>query len=206
MELSNLHRQILHSIDSIGINKAESVKNSLKRLVPECNVVALPHRFTRDNAISLVDQFDIILDASDNSATRYLVNDACVFAGKVLVSASCLRWDGQLSVFNFPLSMADSNSEVSVGQEGEEVRRSGFSACYRCIFPQPPPSSMLSSCSSVGVMPPICGIMGTYQALECIKCLMKLAGGGLGAGLEVLCGFFGVLSLKSVWGLQGKCW
>lgn len=114
--MNNLHRQIVHTESSIGIPKAISIKNHLLKLNSSIKVIAYQDQLNSKNALEIIKEYDIVLDATDNVATRYLLNDACIFASKPLVSGSALQFEGQLTVYNY---------------------RNG--PCYRCIFPKPPP-------------------------------------------------------------------
>lgn len=116
VELSNLHRQIVHAESSIGIPKSVSIKEHLTKLNSTIKVTAYQEQLNSQNALEIIKDYDIILDATDNVATRYLLNDACVFSSKPLVSGSALQFEGQLTVYNY---------------------RNG--PCYRCLFPRPPP-------------------------------------------------------------------
>ncbi len=120
VDLSNLQRQILHTTDRAGKLKAESAKETLNALNPDVKVVTFTERMTRENAIEWIGGYDIVVDGSDNFSTRYLVNDACVLAGKPLVHGSIFRFEGQATVF-VP----------------------GDGPCYRCLFPAPPPPGMV---------------------------------------------------------------
>ncbi|XP_069053064.1 adenylyltransferase and sulfurtransferase MOCS3 [Lepisosteus oculatus] len=146
VELGNLHRQVLHGEDRKGMPKALSAAASLKRLNSAVDYVPYHMQLTPENALQLVQQYDIIADCSDNVPTRYLVNDACVLAGKPLVSASALRMEGQLTVYNYC-----------------------GGPCYRCLYPVPPPPETVTNCSDGGVLGVVPGIMGCFQALEILK-------------------------------------
>lgn len=148
VSLSNLQRQILFRTDDVGRAKVEAGAAALTALNPGVRVDLHPTRLTRDNAMALIAGYDIIADGSDNFATRFLLNDACVLAGKPLVSAAVTEFEGQLSVYR--------------GQP-----------CYRCLFPEPPPPDTVPSCSQTGVLGAAAGVMGSLQALE----VLKLAGG-----------------------------
>ncbi|KAH3826865.1 adenylyltransferase and sulfurtransferase MOCS3-like [Dreissena polymorpha] len=151
VELSNLHRQILHTERKVGLAKCQSVVGACRGL--NSFVECVPHhvQFDSSNALDIVKQYDIVLDASDNVATRYLLNDACVIAGKPLVSGSALRFEGQLTVYN---------------HEG--------GPCYRCLYPKPPPVEAVTNCSDGGVLGVVPGIIGSLQALEAIKLACKM--------------------------------
>ncbi|XP_042318924.1 adenylyltransferase and sulfurtransferase MOCS3 isoform X2 [Sceloporus undulatus] len=146
VELSNLHRQVLHRESRLGLSKAESAASTLRELNSSIQCEAYQLALSPSNALKLVGGYDIVADCSDNVATRYLVNDACVLAGKPLVSASALRMEGQLVVYNF--------------QGGP---------CYRCLFPKPPPPETVTNCADGGVLGVVPGILGTLQALEVLK-------------------------------------
>ncbi|XP_067312252.1 adenylyltransferase and sulfurtransferase MOCS3 [Pseudorasbora parva] len=146
VELSNLHRQVLHSELTQGQPKALSAAQAISRLNSTVQCVPYHLQLSRENAIQLVQQYDIVADCSDNVPTRYLVNDACVLTGKPLVSASALRMEGQLTVYNY---------------------RGG--PCYRCLYPSPPPPETVTNCSDGGVLGVVPGIMGCLQALEVLK-------------------------------------
>ena len=157
VELSNLHRQIAHgtAAAAAGAHKADSAAAACRALNP---CVALDvHRegLTPANALTLVEPYDVVVDCSDNAPTRYLINDACVFLGKPLVSAAAIGTEGQLSVYNF-----------------------GDGPCYRCLFPEPPAAAHCQRCSEAGVLGVVPGVMGTLQALEAVKIL-----GGVGEPL-----------------------
>lgn len=147
VELSNLHRQVLHTEDRIGIDKTDSAVQALKPLNHNVNLKPITTKLTRANALEIVSEYDIVVDATDNVVARYLINDACVLTGKPLVSGSALRFDGQLTVYHY--------NETS--------------PCYRCLFPTPPPAGTVTNCSDGGVIGVVPGIIGTLQALEVIK-------------------------------------
>ncbi|KAM8833123.1 adenylyltransferase and sulfurtransferase MOCS3 [Synchiropus picturatus] len=146
VELSNLHRQILHGEESQGQAKALSAANSVKRLNSEVECIPYHLQLSPENALQLIEQYDIVADCSDNVPTRYLVSDACVLSDKPLVSASALRMEGQLTVYNYC-----------------------GGPCYRCLYPVPPPPETVTNCSDGGVLGVVPGIMGCLQALEVLK-------------------------------------
>lgn len=148
---SNLQRQVLFGIDDIGKPKAETAKKRLLNLNPHIQITVHNTRFTKENALSLVSQYDVVADGTDNFPTRYLVNDACVLAGKVNVYASIFRFEGQVSVFNYL---------QSDGERGPN---------YRDIFPTPPPPGLVPNCAEGGVLGVLPGIIGSLQASEVIK-------------------------------------
>ncbi len=145
--LHNLQRQIAHRDSDIGRPKVESVADTLRALNPTVRLVLHPEGVTPANALSLFSGYDIILDGSDNFATRYLVSDACVLAEKPLVAGSVFRFEGQLSVF-----------DTTTG-----------GPCYRCLFPEAPAPGTAPGCGEAGVVGALCGVIGAMQALETVK-------------------------------------
>lgn len=152
VELGNLHRQVAHATERVGTPKAESAARSVRALNDLVEVVTHACALTSANAMEIVSQYDVVLDASDNVATRYLLNDCCVLANKPLVSGSALKMEGQLTVYH---------------HDG--------GPCYRCIFPKPPPPNTVANCSDAGVLGVVPGIIGTMQALEAIKIASGMA-------------------------------
>jgi molybdopterin/thiamine biosynthesis adenylyltransferase/molybdopterin converting factor small subunit len=150
VDLSNLQRQVLHQNDDVGKAKAVSAKETLNAYNPDVNVILHETPITSDNAMEIIPQYDIVVNGADNFTTRYLVNDACYFAGKTLVDGSILLFDGQATVF---------------------VPGSG---CYRCLFPAPPPPGLVPSCAEAGVLGALTGIMGSIQATEAIKQILGI--------------------------------
>ena len=154
VDLSNLQRQVIHGTEDIGRSKVDSAAAALLRINPEVRVEAHPLRLTADNALSLIAGYDLVADGSDNFATRYLVNDAAVLAGRTLVSAAIMRFDGQLSTFK--------------PHAGEAL------PCYRCLFGDQPPRDPKMSCADVGVLGALPGTLGALQATEVIKELLGI--------------------------------
>ena len=148
VELSNLQRQILFTTADIGRRKAEVAAERLAALNPEVTFEPHTSRLTAAGAFALVDRYDVVVTAVDNFPTRYLLNDACVLHRKTLVDGAVLRMTG--------LAM---------------TVKGGETACYRCLFPEPPPQAAVVSCSEAGVLGPIPGLIGSVQALEVIKVL-----------------------------------
>lgn len=146
VDISNLHRQILYSIADVGKPKAETAKQKLEWLNPFVELTAYKERLTADNAVALIGGYNIIVDGSDNFATRYLINDTCVALNKPLVFGSIFKFEGQISVFNY--------------QNGPN---------YRDLFPEPPPENEVPNCDEAGVIGVLPGIIGTYMANEAIK-------------------------------------
>lgn len=151
VEESNLQRQILYSIEDIGKLKTEAAVSKLSKQNPFVKFNSYPVRLDNQNAIELFSKYDLIIDGTDNFATRYLVNDACVILNKPLIYGSIYKFEGQVSVLNY----TDSS-----GQSGPT---------YRCLFPTPPPSGSIPNCSEIGVLGVLPGIIGTLQATEAIK-------------------------------------
>ncbi|HEX8957661.1 MAG TPA: HesA/MoeB/ThiF family protein [Burkholderiaceae bacterium] len=149
VDLTNLQRQILHGTESVGTAKAESGKLALARINPEVEVAALQERAAGERLLELVGAADIVLDCSDNFATRHAVNNACVAQRKPLVSGAAIRFDGQISVFD---------------------ARNDASPCYACLFP-PEQEFEEVQCSTMGVFAPLVGIIGAMQAAEALKLL-----------------------------------
>lgn len=146
VSLSNLQRQVLYGVDDIGKNKAEVAKSHLSQLNPEIEIHTIPEYLGIDNILSIIEFYDVVIDGSDNFATRYLVNDACVIAGRPLVYGAVFKFTGQLSVFNF-----------------------NGGPTYRCLFPEAPETGEMPGCGEIGVLGVLPGIIGTYQASEAIK-------------------------------------
>lgn len=151
VSLSNLHRQVLFTDDQVGKNKARTASEYLQALNPEVYFDVFEVPITSANALEIIEQYDLVIDGSDNLPTRYLVNDACCFLGKPLVYGAIFRFEGQVSVFN----QADDS-----GERGPN---------YRDLFPTPPPPDMVPSCSEGGVLGVLPGIIGSMQANEAIK-------------------------------------
>jgi sulfur-carrier protein adenylyltransferase/sulfurtransferase len=145
---SNLQRQVIHGQSDIGRSKAESARDSVREINPLVNVVLHTERLDSSNAMSIFAPYDLIVDGTDNFATRYLVNDACVLSGKPYVWGSIYRFDGQASVF--------------WAEHGP---------CYRCLYPEPPPPGMVPSCAEGGVLGVLCASIGSIQVTEAIKVL-----------------------------------
>jgi sulfur-carrier protein adenylyltransferase/sulfurtransferase len=146
VESSNLQRQIIHGTKDVGRPKVDSARDRLADINPHIEIETHETRLTSDNALGLFANYDIIVDGTDNFPTRYLVNDACVLTGKPNVYASIFRFEGQASVF--------------WAERG---------ACYRCLYPEPPPPGLVPSCAEGGVLGVLPGIMGAIQANETIK-------------------------------------
>lgn len=151
VEASNLQRQLLHGTSDVGRSKLASAQDRLQDLNPHVEVELHETRLTSENALDIVDGYDIVADGTDNFPTRYLINDACVLTGTPNVYASIFRFEGQVSVFATP--------------EGP---------CYRCAYPEPPPPGLVPSCAEGGVLGVLPGLVGTLQATEVIKMLLGI--------------------------------
>ena len=149
---SNLQRQVIHGQSDIGKPKAHSARESINEVNPLVNVVVHDERLDNDNVLGIFEQYDLIVDGTDNFATRYMVNDAAYFLGKPYVWGSIYRFDGQASVFWPTLDGADA-------------------PCYRCLYPEPPPPGMVPSCAEGGVLGVLCASIGSIQVNEAIKLL-----------------------------------
>jgi sulfur-carrier protein adenylyltransferase/sulfurtransferase len=145
---SNLQRQVIHGQSDIGRSKAQSARDSVREINPLVQVDLHEERLDSSNAMRIFADYDLIVDGTDNFATRYLVNDACVLLGKPYVWGSIYRFDGQASVF-----------------------WSEHGPCYRCLYPEPPPPGMVPSCAEGGVLGVLCGSVGSIQVTEAIKVL-----------------------------------
>lgn len=149
VEASNLQRQILHSTATIGQPKVKSAAKWVNENNPHVNVVTYQERLTADNALNIISQYDIIIDGTDNFNSRYLINDACFFAGKPNVQASIFRFEGQISIF--------------CTQGGP---------CYRCLFPDFPAKNAVPDCAQGGVLGVLPGLLGVMQATETLKLIL----------------------------------
>jgi adenylyltransferase/sulfurtransferase len=151
VDLSNLHRQILHGTSDVGRTKTESAADAIHALNPDVEVVLYQRRLTSENALEILRSYDVVVEGSDNFPTKYLVNDACVYLGKPLVLGAVYQFEGQAAVF--------------LPAEGP---------CYRCVFPEPPPPGAVPTCQEAGVLGVVPGVIGSIQAAETIKLLLGL--------------------------------
>ncbi|HEX9285221.1 MAG TPA: molybdopterin-synthase adenylyltransferase MoeB [Nitrospirales bacterium] len=149
VDLSNLQRQVIHQTPDIGKLKVDSAKAKVLDLNPNVAVETYPTRLTAENALDIIGRYDIVVDGVDNFPSKFLINDACFFARKPLVHGGILRFDGR--VFT-----------ILPGQ----------SACYRCVFKQPPPPGTVASCQEAGVIGALAGVIGTIQATEVLKLIL----------------------------------
>jgi molybdopterin/thiamine biosynthesis adenylyltransferase/rhodanese-related sulfurtransferase len=151
VDSSNLQRQILHTLDRVGMRKVDSAKAALTAMNADVKVLTYDTRLGADNVLDIIDGYDVIVDGTDNFPTRYLVNDAALLKGIPVVHGSIFRFDGQVTVFS-----------PYVGP------------CYRCMIPEPPPAELAPSCAEAGVLGVLPGIIGSLQAVEAIKLLLDL--------------------------------
>lgn len=155
VDLTNLQRQIIHTTARVGAPKTESAAAAIAEINPEIELVEHDGRLTAANAMGLVGEVDLVIDGSDNFATRYLLNDACYLAKVPLISGALLRFEGQLSTFR-------------AFEAGEDR------PCYRCLFPEPPPAGAVPRCEEAGIFGAVAGVIGTLQAAEALKELLGL--------------------------------
>src|SRR5258705_798513 len=173
VDFSNLQRQLLHSTSDVGRSKLASARDKLHGLNPHIQIDTYETTVTSDNALDLFRPYDVILDGTDNFPTRYLVNDACVLAGKPNAYGSIFRFEGQASVF--------------ATKEGP---------CYRCLYPEPPPPGLVPSCAEGGVLGVLPGIIGVIQATEAIKLILRVGDPLIGRLLLVDALVMGFRTLK----------
>ena len=152
VDLSNLQRQILHTTATVGRLKVESGQQTLSALNPDSTIKTYQYHVDAANILGLIQDYDIILDGSDNFTTRFLVNDACFFGKKTLISGSIFRFEGQLTTIK--------------PHEGYP--------CYRCLYPEPPPAGLVPSCQEAGVLGVLAGTIGVLQASEAIKEILNI--------------------------------
>ncbi|MBD0294073.1 MAG: HesA/MoeB/ThiF family protein, partial [Flavisolibacter sp.] len=151
VSLTNLHRQVLYSMSDIGKSKVERAAAILRQLNPDIEIIPYHLRLTNKNALDIITAYDIVVDATDNFPTRYLLNDACVLLSKPLIYGAVSKFEGQVAVFN------------GVGSSGEK------SVNYRDLFPVPPQEDEVPNCAEAGVLGVLPGIIGSLQAGEVIK-------------------------------------
>ena len=155
VSLDNLHRQVIYSVSDIGLSKAKRAAAVLNGLNPDIKIVPYDEQLTVENALSILARFDIIIDGTDNFATRYMINDACVLLDKPLIYGAVSQFDGQVAIFNY--------------QHGDENPVN-----YRDLFPEPPKDDEVLNCAEAGVLGVLPGIIGTMQANEAIKLITGL--------------------------------
>jgi adenylyltransferase/sulfurtransferase len=162
VSLSNLQRQVIHPTDSVGISKVDSARDTVRRINPHVRVEAHSVRLTAENAATLIGGYDLIVDGSDNFATRYIVSDGCFHARKPLVTAAVGQFDGSITTLKPYLRDATGVPNPT----------------YRCLFPEAPPEGLLPTCAEAGILGALVGVVGSLQALEAIKEIV-----GIGEGL-----------------------
>ncbi|QSG11163.1 Dinucleotide-utilizing enzyme involved in molybdopterin and thiamine biosynthesis [Halapricum desulfuricans] len=150
VERSNLQRQVVHRDADVGRPKVESAAEFVAELNPDVTVETHDLRVSPDNVMALIEGYDVVVDATDNFPTRYLLNDACVLTGTPLSHGAVYRFEGQVTTFE----------------------REGDSPCYRCLFPEAPPEGAVPDCATAGVLGVVPGLIGTVQATEVIKLLI----------------------------------
>lgn len=151
VDLSNLHRQVIHHTSDVGQPKVFSAQGKMLEINPDVKVVTYYERLTAKNALAILHDYDIILDGTDTFPAKFLINDACYFAKKPLIHGGILRFDGQVITI-----------------------RPGQSACYRCIHRQPPPTGLIPTCQEAGVLGVLAGVIGTIQATEALKLILGI--------------------------------
>ena len=150
VELSNLQRQVLHHVHDVGRPKVVSAQEAIHDINPDVEVVPYRVQLSSENILDIIKDYDVVLDGTDNFPTRYLINDACVLAGKPNVHGSIFLFEGQATTF--------------LPGKG----------CYRCLYPNPPPPGTVPSCAEAGVLGVLPGIVGTIQAVEAIKLIVGI--------------------------------
>ncbi|MEW6025787.1 MAG: ThiF family adenylyltransferase [Planctomycetota bacterium] len=167
VEPSNLPRQILHSPATVGELKTESAEKRLRQLHPDLKLDIYSERLKADNIAGIIRKYDLVIDGSDNFGTKFLLNDACVMNNIPLIHAGVLRYTGQIMTIipsNPPDRRAGSQLAISNPQWA--------SACYRCIFPEPPPANSVPTCQEAGILNTVAGIIGLVQATEAVKIII----------------------------------
>ncbi len=154
VDASNLQRQIIHNTKRIGVPKVESAKQTMQELNPDVKVNVYNYFVTEENIREIVREYDLIIDGCDNFPTRFLVNDACYFEKKPLISGAMFRFEGQVATY-----------KPHEDKEGP---------CYRCLYPEPPPAGLVPSCSEAGILGALAGAVGTIQAVEAVKELLGI--------------------------------
>ena len=167
--LSNLQRQVIHGTPEVGLPKVESAAAAIAKLNPHVKIATHAERLTAANALQLISQYDVVADGSDNFATRYLVADACYFAGKPLVTAAVGTFDGTLTTLR----------AHERGLDGAP------NPTYRCLFPEPPPPGTVPACSEAGILGALVGVLGSMMALEVIREIVGFGEGLVGRLLMV---------------------
>jgi molybdopterin-synthase adenylyltransferase len=154
VDMSNLQRQIIHNQGRVGMPKVESARETIRGLNPDVEVKTYNYRVDAENIREIIREYDLVIDGCDNFPTRFLVNDACYFEDKPLVSGAMFRFEGQVATF-----------KPTHDKEGP---------CYRCLYPEPPPAGLVPSCSEAGILGALAGAVGTIQAVEAVKELLGI--------------------------------
>ena len=149
VEITNLHRQLLHGHDDIGRPKVDSAEDTIREINPDAEIVKIAKHINSENAMEIAEEFDILIDGTDNFPTRYLINDLGVLMNKPVVHGSIFMFDGQVTTF--------------LPEKG----------CYRCLYPAPPPPGMVPSCAEAGVLGVLPGVIGSLMATEAIKLILE---------------------------------
>jgi adenylyltransferase/sulfurtransferase len=183
VSLSNLQRQVIHATPDLGMPKTESAAAVIKRLNPHVTVAQHNTRLTAHNALDLLSRYDIIIDGSDNFATRYLVSDACYFARKPLVTAALGTFDGTLTTLRAHERGADGTPNPT----------------YRCLFPEPPPPGTVPACAEAGVLGALAGVIGSMAALETIREIVGFGEGLVGRLVRIDAGAMRFETLSYGW-------
>jgi molybdopterin/thiamine biosynthesis adenylyltransferase len=158
VSLSNLQRQVIHTTDRVGLNKTESAAATIRAINPNVEVDRHQLRLTGANAMGIIKDYNLVVDGSDNFATRYLVSDACFLSAKTLITGAVGQFDGQVSTF-----------------KPHERRPDGTPyPTYRCLFPEEPPAGLLPSCEEAGILGALTGIIGSVQAIEALKEILDI--------------------------------
>ena len=153
VDITNLQRQVVHTTANVGKQKTDSAKELLNAINPDITINAINERLDSSNAFRIIEDYDVIVDGSDNFPTRYLLNDACYLLKKPLVSGAIFQFEGQITTFD---------------------HRDAASPCYRCIFPEPPPPGSVPNCAQAGVFGVLAGTVGTIQATEVVKLVCEI--------------------------------
>ncbi len=151
VDLSNLQRQVIHHTKDVGVHKADSARDKVNLMNPDVEVVTYHERLKADNAKQLVEGYDYIIDGTDNFASKFLVNDLSIFTGIPMIHGGILRFSGQVMAIN-----------------------PGVTACYRCVFNEPPPDGIVPTCQEAGVLGVLAGVIGTIQATEVLKMILGI--------------------------------
>jgi adenylyltransferase/sulfurtransferase len=151
VDISNVHRQIIHFSDDIGKKKVDSAEEKLLKINPKVNITKYPFRLNIDNIQSIIEEYDVVVDAVDNFPARYLISDCCYFLNKPLIEGAAIGFDG-IAMTILP----------------------GKTPCYRCLYPMPPADGTIPSCADTGILGMVTGVIGSIQALETVKVILQI--------------------------------